>query len=248
MQRGRSASVSTIASFVSALDEEYVTPSLSSEQTIFFPAPPSPQPPFLQDHDVDPQNEEEYEPSEGPSTPRARPALTVDAVNSLGKSKGSFWIGSGDDDEDENEEEDDTRTEDGIRRSISDIYLERLSTSSRGTQPESLILGASDPFLELELGGDPDLLSEGGSLPSEDEEISIEGEEDEDWDGLNQDEESALQPSIRMDQAGSRAKARGVKRRKRRKWREAEQEFARGGYKDLWQVSCITQVPDSRHS
>ena len=233
MRPSRSASVSTIASFASALSGDYGTPPLtSSSDSYFLPAAASEK--GSSNADVD---EAEASNSSGPSTPRAKPHIVLDdsdsppTISAGPKGKGSFWIASTDD-EDEDEDEGVTIGEDrdtwtaGLE---TDQILERLSTSSRGTLQGSPVLDLDGALLELGIGID-DVVSEDGTLPSEDD-----GDlQDDEWNELEEGEHIPLtNSSIRMDEGSVPL---GGRRRKRRKWREAEQEFARGGHKELWQV------------
>ena len=238
MRPGRSASVSTIASFASALSGEYGTPPLTSSTGTesYFLSPsfsPKSNPLELsQDHEPEEAEEDDDDTAtSGPSTPRARPALFLNTSVSppplqLNKAKGSFWIASGDDDEDELDTA--IPAPEVFTAGPEDQYLERLSTSSMGSTPDSSIAGLADPLLELGIGID-DIVSESDSLSSEEDDL-----QEEEWNELeNGDDIPLTGTSIRMDE-GSRPRA--PRRRKRRKWREAEQEFARGGHKELWQV------------
>lgn len=236
MRPNRSASVSTIASFASALSGEYGTPPLtSSSESYFLPSTGSPQ---LGTSDV--EDEDEASTTSGPSTPRAKPNLVLDASVSppltyagKAKAKGSFWIASDDDAEDE-EVSTGTGAETWTAGPEDEQFLERLSTSSRGTLHGSPVMGIDDPLLELGISLD-DVVSEEETLPSDDD-----GDlQDEEWNELEEGEHIPLtNASIRMDEESAPL---GGRKRKRRKWREAEQEFARGGHKELWQVGIFTR-------
>jgi hypothetical protein len=230
MRPGRSASVSTIASFASALSGEYGTPPLTSSSNSFFlPATGS----QLGSPGI---GDDEESTASGPSTPRAKPNLVLETSASppptyagKRKGKGSFWIAStSDDDEDEGvSTENDAET--WTAGPEDEHFLERLSTSSRGTLQGSPVMGHDDPLLGLGIGLD-DVVSDDGTLPSEDD-----GDlQDEEWNEMEEGEHIPLRnASIRMDEESVPL---GGRKRKRRKWREAEQEFARGGHKELWQV------------
>jgi hypothetical protein len=238
MRPGRSASVSTIASFASALSGEYGTPPLTSStgtESYFLSTSDSPRPdPFTikQEEQIEGEDEDDDDTAtSGPSTPRARPALFLNTSVSppplhLSKAKGSFWIASGDDEEDDIDTA--VPSAEVFTASPEDHFLERLSTSSRGSTPNSSIAGLADPLLEL---GIDDILSESDSISSEEDDMLQEEEWNVSGDG---DGIPLTGTSMRMD-AGPRPRA--ARRRKRRKWREAEEEFARGGHKELWQVS-----------
>jgi hypothetical protein len=236
MRPNRSASVSTIASFASALSGEYGTPPLtSSSESYFVPSTGSPQ---LGTSDV--EDEDEASTASGPSTPRAKPNLVLDTSVSpppsyagKAKAKGSFWIASDDDAEDE-EVSTGAVAETWTAGPEDEQFLERLSTSSRGTLHGSPVMGIDDPLLELGISLD-DVVSDDGTLPSEDDE-DLQNEE---WNELEEGEHIPLtNASIRMDEESAPL---GGRKRKRRKWREAEQEFARGGHKELWQVGIYTR-------
>lgn len=186
------------------------------------------------------EDEDEASTTSGPSTPRAKPNLLLDSSVSppptyagKAKAKGSFWIASDDDTEDE-EVSTGTVAETWTAGPEDEQFLERLSTSSRGTLHGSPVMGIDDPLLELGISLD-DVVSEDGTLPSDDD-----GDlQDEEWNELEEGEHIPLtNPSIRMDEESAPL---GGRRRKRRKWREAEQEFARGGHKELWQVGIYTR-------
>jgi hypothetical protein len=236
MRPNRSASVSTIASFASALSGEYGTPPLtSSSESYFVPSTGSPQ---LGTSDV--EDEDEASTASGPSTPRAKPNLVLDTSVSpppsyagKAKAKGSFWIASDDDAEDE-EVSTGAVAETWTAGPEDEQFLERLSTSSRGTLHGSPVMGIDDPLLELGISLD-DVVSEDETLPSDDD-----GDlQDEEWNELEEGEHIPLtNASIRMDEESAPL---GGRKRKRRKWREAEQEFARGGHKELWQVGIFTR-------
>lgn len=236
MRPNRSASVSTIASFASALSGEYGTPPLtSSSDSYFLPSTGSPQ---LGTSDV--EDDDEASTASGPSTPRAKPNLVLDASVSppptyagKAKAKGSFWIANDDDAEDE-EVSTGIVAETWTAGPEDEQFLERLSTSSRGTLHGSPVTGFDDPLLELGISLD-DVVSDDGTLPSEDD-----GDlQDEEWNELEEGEHIPLtNASIRMDEESAPL---GGRKRKRRKWREAEQEFARGGHKELWQVGIYTR-------
>jgi hypothetical protein len=243
MRPGRSASVSTIASFASALSGEYGTPPLTSStgtESYFLSPSFSPKPnPLEVDQDLESEETEEDDDdtaTSGPSTPRARPAVFLNTSVSppslqLNKAKGSFWIAASDADEDELETA--VLPPEVFTAGPEDHFLERLSTSSGGSTADSSIAGLADPLLELGIGID-DIVSDSDSLSSEEDDL-----QEEEWNGLeNGDDIPLTSTSIRMDE-GSRPKA--ARRRKKRKWREAEQEFARGGHKELWQV-CWEQL------
>jgi len=240
MRPGRSASVSTIASFASALSGEYGTPPLTSstgtESYFLSPSFSSKPNPLEAGQDLESEETEEDDddtPTSGPSTPRARPAVFLNTSPSppslqVSKAKGSFWIASSDDDEDELDTA--VPPPEVFTAGPEDQFLERLSTSSGASTPDSSIAGLADPLLELGIGID-DIVSESDSLSSEDDDLP-----EEEWNELEHGDDIPLTgTSIRMDE-GTRPKA--ARRRKRRKWREAEQEFARGGHKELWQVCC----------
>lgn len=159
------------------------------------------------------------------------------AVNGNGKGKGSFWLPSTDD----GYEDEDEGVEIGVAAETKtwtagpqdEHFLERLSTSSRGTLHGSPVMDLDGALLELGIGLDDVASEEGSSLPSEDY-----GDlQDDEWNELEMEEGEHIpltnNSGIRMDEDSA---PQGGRRRKRRKWRAAEEEFARGGHKELWQV------------
>lgn len=131
------------------------------------------------------------------------------------------------------QDQDDAQTITGSDDDLKGPSLERLSTSSRDTIGASSLLPAIDTFLDLEpYDHDHDGLSDGESLFSEDDDIE---QGNGSLNGIEEGEDIALMTSAERASHGQDRPPEG-RRRKRRKWIEAEQEFAKGGYKELWQV------------
>lgn len=113
-----------------------------------------------------------------------------------------------------------SRKEDPSTASTADLFLERLSASSRSS------LNGSDHMEEdlAELGiYDSELLAEDAATGSE-------SEDDDDWDELEMGRNGdSASPMIGLEMGGR-------VRRKRKKWKEAEEELQRGGNRSLAEV------------